>query len=195
MTHAADPAASHRLRSAGAQGDVFGWHELGPAELAEEGRQRRAIGLPSASLDHAALRDLAGIDRRAALLSEGAADLDPVRLTIGLLRRAMANGCRLYSPAELAEVVPTSRKVAMVTTTGIELEARRTGVRDRLRAGRRRALRGTSAHQHVGICHAASTHAIWGHGELIWEASAPYLYIRTTRDGRVIGGGGRRSIE
>jgi glycine/D-amino acid oxidase-like deaminating enzyme len=35
---------------------------------------------------------------------------------------------------------------------------------------------------------------LWGNGELIWEASDPYLYIRTTMDGRVVVGGEDESI-
>ena len=31
--------------------------------------------------------------------------------------------------------------------------------------------------------------ALWSKGELIWEASKPYLYIRSTTDGRVVVGG------
>jgi glycine/D-amino acid oxidase-like deaminating enzyme len=73
---------------------------LGPGDLAEEGRQRSAIGLPSAFVDSAVLRALAGIDREAALISDGAADVDPVRLTAGLLGRALAQGCRVFSPTQ-----------------------------------------------------------------------------------------------
>ena len=31
--------------------------------------------------------------------------------------------------------------------------------------------------------------AVWENRELIWEASDPYLYVRTTADGRVVVGG------
>jgi glycine/D-amino acid oxidase-like deaminating enzyme len=83
---------------------------LGLAELAEEGVVRRSIGLPSAFLHAAALQGLAGIAREAALLSDGAADVNPVLLTRGLLRRSMARGAKLYSPAQLAEVQPRAAK-------------------------------------------------------------------------------------
>jgi glycine/D-amino acid oxidase-like deaminating enzyme len=98
--------------------------EMGAADLKEEARQRRAIGLPSVFLDQGALHGMAGIDRAGAILSEGAGDVDPVRLAGGLLRRAMARGCRIFSPVELAEVAPSSRAVEMFTSDGVELEAR-----------------------------------------------------------------------
>ena len=37
--------------------------------------------------------------------------------------------------------------------------------------------------------------AIWDSGALIWEASNPYLYIRTTGDGRVLVGGEDENID
>jgi glycine/D-amino acid oxidase-like deaminating enzyme len=46
--------------------------EMGAADLKEEARQRRAIGLPSVFLDQGALHGMAGIDRAGAILSEGA---------------------------------------------------------------------------------------------------------------------------
>jgi glycine/D-amino acid oxidase-like deaminating enzyme len=168
---------------------------LGSSALAEEGRQRRRIGLPSVDLAATELRELAGIDRQSALLSQGVADVDPVRLTVGLLRRAVARGCRLYSPAALASVVPSSRKVTMLTSDGIELEARAlvfaTGYElamDVPSVGHRRISTWAFAT-------APQPQALWEHGELIWEASDPYLYIRTTRDGRVVVGGEDEDFE
>jgi glycine/D-amino acid oxidase-like deaminating enzyme len=35
----------------------------------------------------------------------------------------------------------------------------------------------------------------WGHGQLIWEAADPYLYIRTTVDGRLVVGGEAEDIQ
>jgi glycine/D-amino acid oxidase-like deaminating enzyme len=36
---------------------------------------------------------------------------------------------------------------------------------------------------------------LWSEGELIWEASDPYLYMRTTVDGRVLAGGEDEDID
>ena len=73
-------------------------------------RQNAVSAAPSACrrsfLRTRELRAYAGIDRDAALLSDGAADVDPTSLTVGLLRSAIANGCRLFTPAQLAEVAP-----------------------------------------------------------------------------------------
>jgi glycine/D-amino acid oxidase-like deaminating enzyme len=164
-------------------------NELDATALAAECRQRRAIGLPSEFLAHAQLLAYAGLDRDAALLSEGAADVDPTSLTVGLLRSAIANGCRLFTPTQLAEVAPLHNKVEMVTTDGIELDAKAlvfaTGyeLADGIpTAGHRR----TSTWAYATP---PQPDRLRGNGDLIWEASDPYLYIRTTADGRVIVGG------
>ena len=71
---------------------------LAAPALAEEGSWRRRIGLPSQYLDAPELRGLAGVDGETALLSDRVADVDPSRLTKGLLRRAVARGCRVSRP-------------------------------------------------------------------------------------------------
>jgi len=162
---------------------------LGAVEMAEEGRQRRNIGLPSTFLSAGELRSLAGIERNAALLSDGVADLNPIRLTLGLLRRAARAGCRIHSPVQLAEVAASGHGVQMVTSEGIELEAKAlvfaTGyeLADGVPSiGHRR----TST---WAFATSPQPDALWGNGELIWEASHPYLYLRSTADGRVLVGG------
>ena len=78
-------------------GDVMGANELG-----EEASGRQSIGLASILLDARQLRDGFRIDRPAALISEGVADVDPARLTIGLLRRAQRMGGKIFYPEELS---------------------------------------------------------------------------------------------
>jgi glycine/D-amino acid oxidase-like deaminating enzyme len=162
---------------------------LSAVEMAEEGRQRQRIGLPSTFLSAAKLRSLVGIERSAALLSDHVADLNPVRLTLGLLRRAARAGCRIHSPVQLAEVAASAHGVEMITSEGIELEAKAlvfaTGyeLADGVpSAGHRR----TSTWAFATPSQAG---ALWGNGELIWEACNPYLYLRTTADGGVLVGG------
>jgi len=170
-------------------------NELGATELAAECQQRRAIGLPSEFLSHTQLRAYAGLDRDAALLSEGAADVDPVALTAGVLCHAIAKGCRLFTPVQLAEIAPLHNKVEMATTGGFELEAKAlvfaTGyeLADGIpTVGHRRSSTWAYATP-------PQPERLRGNGDLIWEASDPYLYIRTTADGRVIVGGEDEDID
>lgn len=162
---------------------------LTAGDLAEEGRQRRAIGLPSAFVNAASLQALAGINREAALISDGAADVDPVQLTVGLLARARAQGCRIFSHTQLAEVVPGTRVVEMVTADGVELAASALVFATGYELADGIPTKGHAITSTWAFATRPQPQAIWGNGELIWEASDPYLYIRTTADGRVMVGG------
>jgi glycine/D-amino acid oxidase-like deaminating enzyme len=168
---------------------------LGPIELVEEDRLRRAIGLPSTFLNSSDLRNLAGIIRPAALLSEGAADVNPVALTRGLLLRAKDRGARLYSPAELAEVVPRSHKVEMVTSAGIELEAKAIVFATGYELAAGVPAKGHRRSSTWAFSTRPQRQTTWGEGQLIWEAADPYLYIRTTADGRIMVGGEDEPID
>jgi glycine/D-amino acid oxidase-like deaminating enzyme len=168
---------------------------LGVSELAEEGRQRRAIGLPSAFLEHKDLRSLTGIEREAALLSNGVADVNPVGLTHGLLRRAMARGTRVFCPVQLAEVVPSGRKVAMIAANGIELEAGALVFATGYELAHGVPSAGHRRSNTWAFATPPQPRALWSKGELIWEASEPYLYIRTTAEGRVVIGGEDEDVE
>jgi glycine/D-amino acid oxidase-like deaminating enzyme len=77
----------------------------------------------------------------------------------------------------------------MITSEGIELEAKAL-----VFATGYELADGVPAHGHgIASTWAFATkpqpQALWGKGELIWEAADPYLYIRTTADGRVVVGG------
>jgi glycine/D-amino acid oxidase-like deaminating enzyme len=164
-------------------------NELGPVQLADEARLRRRIGLPSLYLTGGELRAYAGIDRPAAVLSHGAADVDPVRLAAGCLDRAVARGARLYAPVNVAEVAPRDRDVQLVTDAGIEVAGRALV----FATGYELADGVPSVgHRHTSTWAFATrpqVYNLWPQRDLIWEASDPYLYIRTTEDGRVIVGG------
>lgn len=169
-------------------------NRLNPSELAEEGHLRRSIGLPAELLSEGQLRER-GIRRAAALGSHGSADVNPTRLTVQLLKRALDRNCRLYVPVRLAEVVPSSTKVAMVTDDGVELEAGAL-----VYATGYELAEGVPSNGHrLTSTWAFSTppqpERTWGQGEVMWEASDPYLYARSTADGRVIVGGEDESID
>ena len=163
--------------------------------MAEECQQRRLIGLPSSLLSGAKLHDITGIRHDAALHSDGVADVNPMHLTIGLLTCVQSRGCRLFSPVQLAEVETARNRVFMSTDTGIELEAKAlvfaTGyelAKGVPSAGHRRSSTWVFAT-------APQPNHIWKGEELIWEAEDPYLYLRTTIDGRALVGGEDEEVE
>ncbi|MBO8854992.1 FAD-binding oxidoreductase, partial [Staphylococcus aureus] len=58
------------------------------------------------------------IDRTGAIFSTGSASADPGRLAAGLLRRAQANGAKVYSPVEVMKAVSDPDGVTLLTDAG-----------------------------------------------------------------------------
>lgn len=165
-------------------GDAFGHRAL-----AAEVEARAAIGLDSRYLRPVDLRDAYGIDRTGAILSGGSASGDPARLAAGLLRRAAADGAKIYSPVEVLEAVSDPHGVTLLTDT------------EPVRADMVIFCCGYEFPKAVPTpgAEVISTWAMasrprqacpaWLRDTLVWEASDPYLYFRMGGDGRLIVGG------
>ena len=155
-----------------------------------EAAARRQIGIAVEELTPAEIAARFPFRRPAALLSEDAAQIDPYRLTNDLIHSAAAAGARVFTGpgATMEELTPGGgpavraaggavRARHVVLATGYESEAS----------------------LHAPATTLASTYAIatapgqplaeWDGRCLIWEAARPYLYLRTTADGRVLVGG------
>jgi glycine/D-amino acid oxidase-like deaminating enzyme len=163
---------------------------LGAEALEREHEARRNAGLPSRFLDRKALCDQFGIARAAAIMGYGNLVIDPRKCTLALLKAAAENGARLFAPTEITNVRPMRTGVRataanghtihcahLVFATGYELPH---GVPHR--------------HHQITSTWAIATirqqrRCLWPGECCIWEASDPYLYIRTTPEGRVICGG------
>jgi len=168
---------------------------LDPGRLAEEFVMRQSIGLPTILLGRADLHGLAGIDREAALYSQGAAEVNPVQLTDGLLTIAQRRGCRLLAPVQIADVQPSSGGVMLASDDGMEIAARALVFATGYELAHGVPTEGHKRTSTWAFATKAQPGAVWPNRELIWEAADPYLYIRTTLDGRVIVGGEDEDID
>ena len=179
-----------RRRSLYLAGDETGFRGLRDELLA-----RHRAGLPGEFVDSAMLRERFGIDRTGAILSPDSAIANPVQLADGLLRRAIAKGAKIYSPVEIRDVVATKHGVILDTgkhfieadhavfCTGYEL----------LKGLPRKAIKITSS---WAVASRPHTHyPRWLNETLVWEASKPYLYLRTTPDRRIVVGGEDEDID
>ncbi|HEY8950924.1 MAG TPA: FAD-dependent oxidoreductase [Rhizomicrobium sp.] len=168
---------------------------LGSRGLEKEFKARRRAGLPGEYLDGKRLCEMFGIDRTGAIFSPGAASADPVALTLGLLRRAIRDGVSLYSPVEIKDVAATPHGV-MLDTGKHFIEARHAVFCTGYELLKGLPAKGTKITSSWAI--ASRPHARlprWLANTLIWEASDPYLYMRTTPDGRLIVGGEDEDID
>lgn len=157
--------------------------------LRDEAEARLCAGLPSEWLEPKAVHERFGIAQRAALLSEGSYEVDPVSLTLGLLDRARAHGAAVCFAHDVVGLEPAPGHVVLRLADGASLMAGHailaTGYEAPPLFLPPQFTRGSS----YAVATPPGTAPLWRENALIWEASSPYLYARATGDGRVIAGG------
>ena len=170
-------------------------NDFGARALKDEATVRRRIGLSGDYLDGAALRAQFGIERTGAILSEGSAIANPMQLAAGLLKRAQGRGARIYAPANVGDVMATRHGVVLDAGAHF-VEARHvvfcTGY-EALKGVPKTGVKITSSW--AVASKPALTYPKWLNRILVWEASTPYLYLRTTPDGRIVAGGEDEPID
>lgn len=157
--------------------------------LKSELTARHNIGLPSELLGRNELQRSTGIAKPAALISRGAAEVDPLKLAAGLLRRSVVRGARIFAPIEVADVSPRRAGVTVSMTDGHVLDTRFVVFATGYEVPKGVSTTGHKIISTWSIATAPQPDRLWPGRELIWEAADPYLYIRTTADGRVLAGG------
>jgi len=169
---------------------------LSGSSLRKEAEIRGAAGLSARYLTAGELGTGFDVDRDGAIVSDGNFTLDPVKLTRGLLLRARNRGARLFAPEEAVGIRHRRTAVEVTTRSGHLIEARHlvlaTGyeLMDVVNNDRHEIIStwALATRRH-------SKDRLWPGEALIWEASDPYLYLRTTHDGRVICGGEDESFQ
>jgi glycine/D-amino acid oxidase-like deaminating enzyme len=170
-------------------------NDMGFRGLEAELKARKRAGLPGEYLSTADLRALFGIDRTGAILSPGSAIANPVQLATGFLRRAMAKGVRFHSPVEIQNVVATKHGVILDTGDHF-IEARQAVFCTGYELLKGLPTKGTKITSSWAIATRPRAHyPKWLDEVVVWEASTPYLYMRSTPDGRLVIGGEDEDID
>lgn len=162
---------------------------LDPADLAAEAEARRTAGFEVELIGPTEVFDRYGIGGRHAIVGFGNYSADPRQMAAAYLRVAGARGARIYSPADVTCVEASESGVTLDIAGRGEVRAAHvvfaTGY-EMLRGIPRKGNRIISTWV---IATKPQPREIWPDAAMIWEASDPYLYIRTTPDGAVICGG------
>ncbi|MEO5757948.1 MAG: FAD-binding oxidoreductase [Mesorhizobium sp.] len=164
-------------------------NQLGPTELHEEVDARREAGIAATYIEPKELRERFGIERLGAILSDENLALDPRKLTAGLWLKALQRKARFYAPAEATTIEDSRGEVVVQTKEGPSITAKHVV----LATGYELTDIVPPAEHQIISTWAIATRpqkaAVWPTAAFIWEASDPYLYMRSTIDGRVICGG------
>lgn len=161
------------------------------AHLRDEGEARRGIGIDAEFLEAADLLRRYQLERPGALLSGDTAQVDPYRLTHTLLREARQQGLQVFERTPVQSCATDADGQSVTVRAGAQ----------RVRAGHVVVCTGYAADNLVprDLVNLHSTYVVISQpGEMaalptgnaqLWETARPYLYTRTTADGRIMVGG------
>lgn len=182
--HLGIDAGFERRDSLYLDGSILNYHGL-----ARESEARRRAGFEVSLLNAVEVERRFGIKGRAAIVSYDQLAANPRRLAIDFLRAAASQGARIVSPVDITAVSSDANGVTARTSGGPAIRARHL-----VFATGYEVPHGVPQTGHVTV----STWAIatrrqprnlWPGRCMIWEASDPYLYVRTGPGGCVICGG------
>lgn len=162
---------------------------LNAGALREEALARRSAGIHATYLPPQNLREKFGIEREGAILSHGNLALDPRKLTAGLLLKALERKARFYAPVEAIGMEDSRNEVTVATRNGPTISAKQVVLATGYEFSEIVPAAKHSVISTWAIATRPQKRALWPGDALIWEASDPYLYMRSTADGRVICGG------
>ena len=164
-----------------------------PSEISQfrsEWRLRRKLGFLTELWTRAEIERKYPFSRPAALCSENGGQVDPHRLTHGLIKAGCSRGLRVFDRTAVLHFAPDRVGIRVKTETGAVVRARRAIVACGFESlaflrGDAGWLKSTFAF----ISEPVASLSGWHRRSLIWESGRPYLYLRTTPDNRVIAGG------
>jgi glycine/D-amino acid oxidase-like deaminating enzyme len=160
------------------------------AGLKEEQRLRKHIGIDVDFWNTRQIEAHYPFSRPAALFSENAAQVDPHRLTQGLLTAAEKLGLRIFDRTTATHFLPNRKGIEVATEMGFKIKARRIVIAAGFESQNYLSKQfGQLQSTFALISEPVPDLRSWHRRALIWESGSPYLYLRTTGEDRIIVGG------
>jgi glycine/D-amino acid oxidase-like deaminating enzyme len=160
------------------------------SELREEFQLRKKIGIKLDFWDQAEIEKHFPFSRPAALFSKDGGQVDPHRLTHGLLASAAQHGLNIFDRTKILKFIPNRQGIQLIAENGFKIKARRAVIAAGFES--KNYLRGQAGKlksTYALISEPESDLRDWHRRSLIWETGSPYLYLRTTAENRIIVGG------
>ncbi|WP_026692420.1 NAD(P)/FAD-dependent oxidoreductase [Peribacillus kribbensis] len=125
----------------------------------------------------------------AALLTHGDAEINPYKFIRGILQDISRKGVQVFENTEMTEIEESNDFVKIHTSAGVIHSSNII-----IATGYEPPFLLSGAKANLNRSYAIATEPVkdlmdWNNRELIWETARPYLYMRTTADGRIIAGG------
>lgn len=159
--------------------------------LRREFEARRAAGFEVEWWSRGRIARESTLPHPAAILSRGAAQLDAYRLAYGLLLASQVAGAQVHDRTAVTRWNFRRRGVDLFTSRGARVRAQRLIIATGYEAEKFLPQRVGGLHSTFAlISEPVAEFAGWPENRcLLWDTADPYLYLRTTRDGRAIIGG------
>ncbi|CAI6080431.1 NAD(P)/FAD-dependent oxidoreductase [Cohnella sp. JJ-181] len=159
-------------------------------KLRKEYETLRAHGFSVDWRDEADIRADFPFRKPAALITNGDGEMNPYRMAVRLAEQAGVQGMRIYERTALQSVKGSKGDLSCHTTGGIIKTAAvvyAVGYRPEMAGSDRIAVK--LGRTSVIATRIVPSLADWHQRWLLWETARPYLYARTTQDGRIVIGG------
>jgi glycine/D-amino acid oxidase-like deaminating enzyme len=161
------------------------------AEILEpEYAARQAAGFNVSLLNEAEIEEKFGFSAPGGILSRQGAQVNPYRLASHLFEKIIAMGGRIHESTTVDSVEPSAKQVVLGTSDGCTITAKYLVVAAGYESNAFLPIDvGTIYSSYAIISKPLAERVPWYQNALLWETHCPYLYIRTTPDGRIIIGG------
>jgi glycine/D-amino acid oxidase-like deaminating enzyme len=159
-------------------------------KLRREFSARKRNGFAVEFLNGKDIERLFGLDAPGAILNQDAGEVNPLKLTLALVRDGRKKGLRVFSHTKVVSYERLRNESLLVTENRCRVKARHvvfaTGYETQ-QFLKQKTVRLVSTYAIASTTELAFQ-AGYEH-PIIWESSRPYLYVRTTTDNRLVAGG------
>lgn len=158
--------------------------------LKKESAARKALGFDVTYWDDARVKDKMGFDAPGAIYSRMAGQTDAYMLTHSLHQYNIKKGLEVYDRTAVADISHHRNGIIARTTDGYRIKAKYLIIATGYEAVRyiREPLL-TLRSTYATVSENIQTDECWYNNCLIWESKDPYLYMRATKDKRILIGG------
>lgn len=131
-----------------------------------------------------------GFSAPAAIYSQLGAEVDAYQLTHHLLQHCIKNGAQVYDNTVVEKISHGKKTVSLLTGTGITITAKHLVIACGYESQNYIPKKVERLHStYAMVSEPLPSQDFWYRNSLIWETANPYLYLRTTKDKRILIGG------
>lgn len=166
-------------------------NQKGKTMLLKEYEARKKAKLPVTLLDEIQLLKKYNIKGLAALENNESAQLDAFKTSVQILKHHQDQQMLdIYTHTEIEKANKTNKGYELITSNGNKINCKYVIIATGFEAGKflpKKIMKLESTY--VIISQPIHEKQFWKNKSLLWNTSEPYLYLRSTRDNRIIVGG------